>query len=286
MKKYVFLTGKNEKFTKLQVNHSIWGTPIRYSEDTILATSQPNSDQPDSDLIVFNNLDEAVSIFAYTNNAPPVFEVELLESSVLTDDICSKSGDIYTNHKLTSPHNITKIISARHASITYDLSTAWEQREQLRIESNKLSDKYNSAADRTDLKTQIGNLLKLVGSLKGKLPYAELTDIIKATNEFLDHSSFKIDNAGKHIAFTDMQDFIPITKYRELAKSKQGAPSTAMQAVGLCMLALAAVVAAMGVGIVPGAALALVGVGLFAAGQRETGVCKAMNDLAMGRSLG
>ena len=292
MKKYIILSTSRKaekstelrvltKFLQLQVNHSIWGTPLRYSEDAILAAYQPGRDA-----CVYDRFEEAVAMLIYSAFAAPIFEVELLNSSVLFDDCCSKSGDIFLGYKLTSTDNITKLISARHAGITYDLSKVWAQRQQLYIESSKLNDKYNATADRTDLKTQIGNLLKLVESLQGNLSYAELTDIIKKTNEFLEKSSFYADNAGKMISFSDIQPYIPITEYRELAKTKQGAPSLAMQTLGLCMLTLAAALVSMGFGLVPGAVLALSGLGFFAAGKRETGVCKAMNDLAMGRAPG
>ena len=258
MKKHIVLpsTKENEKFTKLQVNHSVWGTPLRYSDDAILATYHPGCYA-----CVYDTLEVAVVMQLYSEYAAPIFEAELLNSSELTNEYDSKSGDINT-YKVTYSRNIEKIISATHAGITYDLSTVWEQRKQLRAETNKLTARHY-ADDTSELKTQIDKLIKLVSSLKGKLSYAELTNIVKATNEFLDNPSAE-----------------NLKKYKTLANTQQGTPSLAMQGLGLCMLALAAAVAAMGVGVIPGAVIALVGCGVFAVGRRETGVCKVMNDLS------
>ena len=261
MKKYIILPSSkdNEKFTKLQVNHSIWGTPIRYSDDTILAAYQP-----DNDPFVFDMLDEAVQSLAYpTQYAVPVFEVELLGSSELTGsyESFSKSGDTNTCRK-TSLQNIEKVITATHAGITYDLSTVWEQRKQLHIESIKLSARHY-ADDTSELKTQIDKLLELVSSLKGKQSYEELTKILKTTNELLDNPSAE-----------------NLEKYITLSKIQQGAPSPAMQALGVCMLALAVAVAAMGGVVILGAGIALAACGVFAVGRRGTEVYKVMTDLA------
>lgn len=259
MKKYItlFSSWENAEFTNLQVNHSIWGTPLRYSDDVILAAFQL-----DSYTAVYDVLDEAVASLVHYKYAVPVFEVELLDSSELMDSEDSKSGDINT-YKMTSPHNIKKVISATHAGITYDLSMVVAQRAQLVIESNKLIEKSNAAVNGSELKSQMDTLRKRVWALKGKESYAELTTILQATNEFLDNPSAE-----------------NLKKYKALAKTQQGAPSPVMQAVGGCMLALAAIVVAMGLGMILGVGIGLVGCGLFAAGRREIGVYNAMKDLS------
>lgn len=259
MKKYIIIPPDDALCLGLQVNHPILGTPLRYSDDTILGRFRfLTGFYP----MVYDTLEDAVAAQAGKIFAEPIFEVELKKDSELITTI--DTDNRINPYTLTSPDNIKEVLSATHAGIKYNLSAVWEQHKQYLAEIQKLFAKsfIGRSIPKPEAQIKIDELRKLVWSLQGKQSYAELTDILRATNEFLGKPSLNLE------------------KYKTFAKSQKDAPSPAMQAVGLCMLALAAIVAAMGASMILCAGAGLAGCGLFAMGRRGTGVYKAMNDLS------
>lgn len=251
--------GDTEVFYGLPLYHSICRTPLRHSEDTILAAYRPDSFYKS----VHDTLEEAnthlLECYGSCNYSVPIFEVELQEDAALLPSV--NGWNELNPYKLVSPDHIVRVVSAVHAGIRYDLSTVWNQCQQFRDKIRNLHPRLDLQLDLSNQEMKLVALLNQMRSLEGKQSYTELLTILDATQSLLDHPS---EENRK--------------RYQTLAEMQQGSPSPALQALGICMLALAIVIGTSSVSL--GIGLALAGVGVFAIGRRETGVCKAMSDFS------
>ena len=235
----------------LQVK-SASGKPITYSNDVIFASF---NDAKDREMCVYYSLEQALHSYSKDKLVPPVFEVELSDTAVLQPS--------FTGLMFTSPSSISKFISATHAGINYVLSEVCQQKSEYIKGVSSLELKVTTEHDGM-VRLRTSELNTLLLSLEGKLSYAELVDILKATKKFLDAPT--VDNRKE---------------YQAIAKTKQGASSLALQAIGLCMIALAFAVMTATAFVSAPLSIALAGCGIFALGRYTTGLSKAMSKLAL-----
>ena len=239
---------------------------LGHSVDAILAASLYKHGFYGNYLTLHETPSEAMRYITEERHTPPVFELELADDSELRETI-NLDGEL-NPFQIASAENLVRIISATHAGHRYDLSEVWEECQNFIQETRKLrTNHYDKTLEGSDLRKAINDLHKKTATAEGTVSYATLTKIYKATNHLLNNPT--TDN---------------LKEYKALAKTQQGAPSLAIQIIGVCMLALAAAVATMGVGLLLGAGIALAGCGVFALGRHETGLCKSMNNLALNDS--